>query len=661
MKPIQVVSLVLLLLLSSCSKDQPLKPSQPPTLTDPSGKILALPWARIEPDPSTVAMVADSTWHTFQVHTDAESLRVKVNTDSVDVILELATGSRAPISSYCPGEPNDEKKRKAAIRNGMVVHLQVCGEGTGEIVLEEYVYDHPLTHYTVQIAPPPGEVAQYGPGSVASDRAVLTALYDSLRTGSGYTSRYLRERKWGSSSSLAKWYGVEVDAEGRVVGLDLSYEKFGIAGPLLAELARLDRLIELRASCLWGPMPPEWGQLERLEVLDVVGQGPIPEEWSQLERLRYLKLSQVTRVPETLGNLTALDTLILRVPWDGTHPQPAFEVPLPDRLFEGMDRLKYVQILGQAGPLPMSLGQLPALEVLYIERYDFQIWSLPDGWGAGLTALKEFDALGHSGPVPPEWSAWTQVRKIQAGPFEGPLPAEWGALEQLEILRVPNFFEHYAGRLTGPLPTEWAGMTALKELYLPDHELTGPLPAEWSAMQNLEEVRLEENLLEGPLPASWGTLGNLRLLHLDYNPISGPLPEAWSGMARLEELYCEGCELTGPIPQSWAEMTALQKLNLKGNSLSGEIPDIWQGMSNLEVLVLGGTFTGELPQSLGYAAQRAWHRRWPYSYFSFSVSNEDRTLTGCAPVGLRRPDLNPADSRYHSGSRLPFCDWASLY
>ncbi len=134
--------LILPLLALACGQDKPLQPSRGQQV-GPAGKVLALPWARLEPDPSTIDWTQREVWHTFQIQTDAESLRVKVNTDSVEVILELATGSRAPISSYCPGERNDEKKRKAAIRNGMVVYLQACGEGTGQIVLEEYVYDHP--------------------------------------------------------------------------------------------------------------------------------------------------------------------------------------------------------------------------------------------------------------------------------------------------------------------------------------------------------------------------------------------------------------------------------------------------------------------------------------------------------------------------------------
>ncbi len=638
MKPIQVVSLVLLFLLSSCSKDQPLKPSQPPTLTDPSGKILALPWARIEPDPSTVAMVADSTWHTFQIHTDAESLRVKVNTDSADVILELATGHRAPISNYCPGEPNDEKKRKAAIRNGMVLYLQVCGEGTGEIVLEEYVYDHPLQQYRIQLKAAVPELED--------DRAVLMALWEAMGRPT------YSPRNWGSGVHLAKWFGVRVDSQGRVVEVDLSQGRRK-ATHLPAELGQLDqlRVLDLSAVVVEDPtaqLPPEWGNLVNLRVLKAPridhrsSLGPIPASWGNLVNLRHVDLRRysVTHIPETLRAWTQVETLFV-----SAHHRDQDKVILPD-IFDDWRALKYLNtgnlIIGE--PFPPSLGQVSTLEFLYIISSSGQ---LPPGWGSGLTNIRSLRLFGQSGPLPAEWSNWSQVQEIFVGPFTGELPPEWGRLSTLEHLRLHGWPDQGKG-LNGTLPPEWTGMTSLKSLIMVNQELTGPLPPEWGALTHLEKVELQGNLLTGPLPPEWGALTNLKELNLSYNLIDGPLPSEWGGMTAMEEMACEDCGLTGPLPAEWARWRRLKELNLGANALSGTIPNIWGGMSSLEKLYLrNNRFTGPFPQSLG---RRAHTLRY--------LSLQGNALTGCAPSSLRDTRVSPSYERVYlaAASGVIFCD-----
>ena len=75
----------------------------------------------------------------------------------------------------------------------------------------------------------------------ASDRLALEALYKSCGGAD-----WERKGGWMTEAALGEWYGVTLDEEGRVVGLDLGYNN--LAGPLPSELQQLSALQELRLS-----------------------------------------------------------------------------------------------------------------------------------------------------------------------------------------------------------------------------------------------------------------------------------------------------------------------------------------------------------------------------------------------------------------------------
>ena len=69
------------------------------------------------------------------------------------------------------------------------------------------------------------------PGSAATDRAALMALYNSTG-GSGWTNN----EHWGIAQELGMWRGVRVDGDGRVVWLELPGNN--LRGTVPAQLAR---------------------------------------------------------------------------------------------------------------------------------------------------------------------------------------------------------------------------------------------------------------------------------------------------------------------------------------------------------------------------------------------------------------------------------------
>ena len=95
-----------------------------------------------------------------------------------------------------------------------------------------------------------------------SDRAVLTALYDST-DGPGWTN----SRNWKTAAALDKWHGVTTDADGRVQRLSLSFN--GLSGTIPEELGNLTNLqsLNLLGNDLNGPIPAELGNLTNLQRL----------------------------------------------------------------------------------------------------------------------------------------------------------------------------------------------------------------------------------------------------------------------------------------------------------------------------------------------------------------------------------------------------------
>ena len=83
-----------------------------------------------------------------------------------------------------------------------------------------------------------------------SDRAILEALYE-LAGGSGW----INSTGWLDDGALSEWYGVGVDALGRVTALDLSNN--GLAGRLPKLLGRLAQMTGLRieGNALSGRLP----------------------------------------------------------------------------------------------------------------------------------------------------------------------------------------------------------------------------------------------------------------------------------------------------------------------------------------------------------------------------------------------------------------------
>ena len=410
-----------------------------------------------------------------------------------------------------------------------------------------------------------------------SDRAALVALYEAT-DGPNWTN----SENWLTHAPLKDWYGVEVNAEGRVISLDLY--RNGLVGELPAELVNLAALehLELGRNGLTGAIPPEFGSLPNLQSLELDRNrltGPIPPELGGLSSLWRLDVGEnrlTGPIPPELGNLSELRRMYL----DGNE----LTGPIPPELgrLSGLETL-YLGYNPLSGPIPSELGNLSNLRYLRLGRdaawtYPYANKGRPPVLGARYPAL--------TGPIPPELGRLTNLDELDLGwhDLTGPIPPELGNLSELRKLRLES------NRLSGSIPTEIGNISSLTRLLLAKNDLTGPVPSTIGDLSSLKQLVLSRNELTGALPLELGRLADLENLDLEYNGLSGTLPPELGWLAELEHLILNFNALTGSLPAELSGLASLRRMGLTGNTgMSGALPNSLTALDQLEDLAVGST------------------------------------------------------------------------
>ncbi|MCY4581197.1 MAG: hypothetical protein OXE50_00115, partial [Chloroflexi bacterium] len=122
----------------------------------------------------------------------------------------------------------------------------------------------------------PTPVSVADSGSASGDREALIAFYNAT-DGPNWDNN----TNWLSDAPLAEWSGVETDANGRVITLDLRWNR--LTGEIPSELGSLSNLesLGLGLNQLTGEIPPWLGDLSNLEQLFLNSNdlsGEIPPE-----------------------------------------------------------------------------------------------------------------------------------------------------------------------------------------------------------------------------------------------------------------------------------------------------------------------------------------------------------------------------------------------
>ncbi len=298
-----------------------------------------------------------------------------------------------------------------------------------------------------------------------SDRDILAALYEL--TGG---PRWKVSAGWVTDAPLDRWYGVSVDAEGRVDSLDLRFNN--LTGTIPQELGKLAnlRILSLWANDLIGAIPSDLGALASLETLWLSHNaltGSIPPQLGNLRNLRKMDLGHnrlTGTIPRQLGNLANLRMLDF-----------------------GGNEL--------TGTIPPQLGNLVSLQDLNL-------------WGNGLT-----------GAIPPELGKLHGLAGLSLGwnQLSGTIPAALGNLRTLRRL------EAELNQLSGPILPALGRLRSLESLELRGNRLAGSVPRELGRLGQLVHMELSENPgLSGPLPPYLTALARIETVFMNQTDLCAP-------------------------------------------------------------------------------------------------------------------------------------------
>ena len=194
------------------------------------------------------------------------------------------------------------------------------------------------------------------------DRAALAEFYHATAG-----ENWARNDNWLSDKPMSTWFGVDVNAVGRVTRVEMwENDLVGRLPASLGDLAKLERLV-LGGNSLSGPLPPELGGLANLVLLDLKNNsearnfkggtpsgldGPIPAELGNLDDLAQLYLHGNKfsgAVPSELGNLGSLVNLALN-----NNPDLTGQLP---RSFTNLTSLRNLNFRDTGLCAPASLRQ----------------------------------------------------------------------------------------------------------------------------------------------------------------------------------------------------------------------------------------------------------------------------------------------------------------
>ncbi len=435
------------------------------------------------------------------------------------------------------------------------------------------------------------------------ERAALVAFYEGTN-GDFYWDK---DTNWLSDKPLGTWHGVTTDEDGRVVELTLP------------------------SNGVWGPIPPEFGQLQKLKRLDLGSnsvEGDLPSEIGNLPDLAELKLSENaflgsdTSIPAALGNLGKLEWLAL----SGT----SFEGPIPRELgnLENLVRLDLADMVWLSGSIPPEFGQLVNLRRLDVAN------------SIGLEGALPRELVN----VPLDFFHWHRTRLCSPGDEEfrrwlrgiaNHRTGVWGACDG-EGGIICNSWDGLAlaalHRSTGgvywdtddnwlseqPLDS-WHGVAVdddgrVVELSLSDNGLRNAFSGHVLCLEKLKRLDLSGNRLTGVLGSRIGDLPDLEYLDLSDNPLLGytggpflqhgtihPIPAALGNLGKLEWLDLSGTSFGEAIPRELRSLSSLIRLDLSDMTwLTGPIPSEFGQLSHLRHLDVSNSprMDGALPQEL---------------------------------------------------------------
>ena len=371
-----------------------------------------------------------------------------------------------------------------------------------------------------------------------SEREALRALFDALG-GSGWS----HSNNWRTDTPLGDWYGVEVDSQGRVIGLRMAVwvdtedggrEKLGngLTGVIPPELGSLPhlRVLDLSHNQLEGPIPAQLGSLSSLQVLDLRGNQltdlgsrsrPLWGTDGSLSNLQRLNLggNQLTgSIPPDLGSLSNLQWLDL----SGNR----LTGPIPPDL----GSLSNLHLCRLTGPIPPDLGSLSKLQGLFLSGNQLT-GPIPPSF-LQLEQLGYFyfsDNLGLCVPGTTGFVDWLKGIEQHDGPY----------CNQSDVAVIESLYQATGGA-NWTNSDGWLGEGAVSDWY----------GIRADSLGRVTGLDLSDNGLEGRVPGNLGQLSQMTELRIGGNALSGRLPLILTRLP-LHEFHYADTELCAPTEASF--------------------------------------------------------------------------------------------------------------
>ena len=450
-----------------------------------------------------------------------------------------------------------------------------------------------------------------------ADARTLWAIYDAL-DGDNWDYYGIEDRfgghPWGQNSdwNFRPWRGVQNTSPGvhgtspydRVIGLQLP---LGLLGELPPELGNLDRLewLSLRGEGVTGALPPELSNLERLDRMSISRtniEGEIPAQLGNIgRRLKELDLSHNQlegEIPPELMKLTGLQRL------DLSHNKLSGEIT--PEMAEYLSKLRYVDLsfnrlsgrVSRESPLlqlrgPGGEGRLTALmgnDFVFTERMVltaiFQAVgnvTIPQGTPLNEWTGVTVDENGTVGELrirvsefPPEITLLTGLRVLDLSNSSlSKIPAE---LEMLPNLKVLNLRGNRFGS------QECVPDSLKSQLDMTKSDLRGLTSCAERAAQEQQKAQEFQNRLETErdvLVALYNATGGSDWWDSTNWLSDDPVGE-WFGVTTDRSGFVTGLslyenQLVGTVPTELANLANLWSLQLFGNQLTGCLPKGQQG------------------------------------------------------------------------------------
>ncbi|XP_057789416.1 receptor-like protein 7 [Salvia miltiorrhiza] len=509
-------------------------------------------------------------------------------------------------------------------------------------------------------------------------KTLLLQLKDELNFNSSLSTKLVR---WNESDECCKWLGVECDAAGYVVSLQLDNES--ISGGI-ADSSSLFKLMDLQKLNLASndfnntPIPKGIHNLTYLTHLNLsygYFGGQVPLQLSFLRRLVCLDISheysespslELPNLEMLVQNLTGLRELYLGGVNVTSSDEKRNWIHIISSYLPNLTTLRLTRC-GLSGPLAKSSGQLHSLSFLRLDMNDLGT-ELPDLFAnfPSLTTLSLFKC-GLKGSIPPTFANLTNLidLDLSGNSFSGNIPHSLFA-NLTNLIRVNLAYNFFTGSLSSTL---FEGLSNLVYLDFRRNSFSGNIPHSLFALPSLLELDLSGNKFNGTLKLDkCQNLANLTRLDLSYNRLSvdvGNVDSTSYGSLQLKELGLVSCNLSH-FP-NFIRHLDMQQVDLSYNRIGGEIPN-WIWGTQLVILDLSFNLLTDLqkpyhiPASLRILSldsnqlKDELHLPIPPASPIWYLSLANNSLNGSIPTSLCSPTNLVLDlSRNRLSGSIPPC------